>query len=221
MTATTVLIATVSPSFALISARTPAAGAGISASTLSVEISNSGSSRPTGSPTFLSHLTIVPSWMLSPICGMITSTRIASPFRALTPGRAPARTCVSSVCALVVYLRPYRAFHPLGHPVDPSTRRHSRRFTRSFTHSSTRSFDRSSNRSSIRSLRSLIHPVTSFAHPLGRPVDHPPDDSLEPSLDRSVERRIVNRRSRGGSCVEGAGGQDGREPAHADSIGRE
>jgi hypothetical protein len=44
---TTVLIATVSPSFTLMSLSTPAVGDGISASTLSVEISNSGSSRST------------------------------------------------------------------------------------------------------------------------------------------------------------------------------
>src|SRR5258708_7917412 len=45
MTATTVLIVTVEPSATLISERTPATGDGISASTLSVEISKSGSSR--------------------------------------------------------------------------------------------------------------------------------------------------------------------------------
>jgi 2-oxoglutarate dehydrogenase E2 component (dihydrolipoamide succinyltransferase) len=44
-----------------------AAGAGISASTLSVEISNKGSSRCTVSPTFFNHLTTVPSVMDSPI----------------------------------------------------------------------------------------------------------------------------------------------------------
>src|SRR5207248_6569984 len=60
-TPTSVCTGTVCPSCTLISARTPAAGAGISASTLSVEISNSGSSRLTGSPTFLSHLLNVPS----------------------------------------------------------------------------------------------------------------------------------------------------------------
>src|SRR5208282_2410788 len=51
----------------------PLAGAGISASTLSVEISKSGSSRWTLSPTFLSHLVMVPSKMDSPIWGMTTS----------------------------------------------------------------------------------------------------------------------------------------------------
>ena len=59
----------------LISVRTPAAGEGISASTLSVEISKSGSSRSTLSPTCLSHLVMVPSKMDSPICGMMTSVR--------------------------------------------------------------------------------------------------------------------------------------------------
>ena len=73
MTATTVLISTVSPSAALISSRTPVTGEGISASTLSVEISKSGSSFCTGSPVFLSHLVIVPSKMDSPICGITTS----------------------------------------------------------------------------------------------------------------------------------------------------
>src|SRR5262245_9466693 len=69
---------TVLPSVTRISASTPAAGDGISASTLSVDISNSGSSRLTESPTFLSHLVMVPSAMLSPIWGMITSTLIGS-----------------------------------------------------------------------------------------------------------------------------------------------
>jgi hypothetical protein len=70
--ATTLLTATVSPSLTLISASTPAAGDGISASTLSVEISNSGSSRSTASPTFLIQRTIVPSAIDSPICGIST-----------------------------------------------------------------------------------------------------------------------------------------------------
>src|SRR5580658_6650717 len=73
MTATTVLIWTVAPSSALISLSTPATGEGISASTLSVEISKSGSSFSTGSPIFFSHLVMVPSKMDSPICGMTTS----------------------------------------------------------------------------------------------------------------------------------------------------
>jgi hypothetical protein len=60
----------------LISFSTPAEGDGISASTLSVEISNKGSSRSTLSPGFFSHLVIVPSKMLSPICGITTSVAI-------------------------------------------------------------------------------------------------------------------------------------------------
>jgi len=52
MTATTVLMLTVEPSGTLISVRVPATGEGISASTLSVEISKMGSSRWTTSPTF-------------------------------------------------------------------------------------------------------------------------------------------------------------------------
>src|SRR5437773_3245275 len=85
-TATNVWTGTVCPSCTLISANTPAAGAGISASTLSVEISNSGSSRLTVSPTFLSHLLKVPSAIDSPICGINTSTRaIFSP----SVGREP------------------------------------------------------------------------------------------------------------------------------------
>jgi hypothetical protein len=52
---------------------TPATGDGISASTLSVEISNSGSSFSTASPAFFNHLVMVPSKMDSPICGITTS----------------------------------------------------------------------------------------------------------------------------------------------------
>ena len=73
MTATTVLTWTVAPSEILISVRMPATGDGISASTLSVEISKSGSSFSTRSPAFLSHLVMVPSKIDSPIWGMITS----------------------------------------------------------------------------------------------------------------------------------------------------
>ncbi len=74
------LIATVCPSATLISSSVPATGEGISASTLSVEISKMGSSRLTGSPTFFNHLVIVPSAIDSPICGMMTSAAMALPF---------------------------------------------------------------------------------------------------------------------------------------------
>src|SRR6185437_16455668 len=80
ITPTTVLTCTVVPSGTLISFSTPADGAGISASTLSVEISNRGSSRCTFSPGFFSHLVMVPSTMDSPICGITMSVGIV-PFR--------------------------------------------------------------------------------------------------------------------------------------------
>ena len=70
----------------LISASTPAAGDGISASTLSVEISNSGSSRSTASPTFLIQRTIVPSAIDSPICGISTGVDIGDPCRLQASG---------------------------------------------------------------------------------------------------------------------------------------
>src|SRR5579864_1993760 len=78
MVPTMVFTCTVLPSATLISCNTPEAGAGISASTLSVEISKSGSSRWTLSPGFLSHLVIVPSKMDSPIWGIMTSVGIIS-----------------------------------------------------------------------------------------------------------------------------------------------
>ena len=77
MTATTVSIGTVSPSETLISARTPATGEGISASTLSVEISKSGSSLSTVCPTALFQRTMVPSAIDSPSWGIRTVVAIA------------------------------------------------------------------------------------------------------------------------------------------------
>src|SRR6185437_16285872 len=73
---TTVFTWTVVPSLTLISCNTPEAGAGISASTLSVEISNNGSSRWILSPGFLSHFVMVPSTMDSPIWGITISVAI-------------------------------------------------------------------------------------------------------------------------------------------------
>jgi len=61
----------------LISFNTPAEGAGISASTLSVEISNSAHRARIAVARFLEPLVIVPSKMLSPIWGMMTSTAMA------------------------------------------------------------------------------------------------------------------------------------------------
>src|SRR6266851_2119530 len=85
---TTVFTWTVAPSATLMSCKIPAAGAGISASTLSVEISKSGSSRCTLSPGFLSHLVIVPSKIDSPIWGMTMSVGMY----VLPPSRGSKRT---------------------------------------------------------------------------------------------------------------------------------
>ena len=52
----------------------PAAGEGISVSTLSVETSRSGSSTATKSPTFFSQRVTVPSVTDSPSAGMVTTT---------------------------------------------------------------------------------------------------------------------------------------------------
>ena len=57
--------------------RVPEAGEGISVSTLSVEISTSGSSAATASPTFFSHRVTVPSVTDSPSSGI--STGVAEP----------------------------------------------------------------------------------------------------------------------------------------------
>ena len=86
ITPTTVFTCTVAPSLTLISFRMPAAGAGISASTLSVEISNSGSSRWTLSPGFFSHLVMVPSKIDSPIWGITTSVAMSSFHRCVSAG---------------------------------------------------------------------------------------------------------------------------------------
>ena len=77
--ATMEFTATVFPSVTRISARMPEMGAGISVSTLSVEISKRGSSRTTASPCFFSQRVRVPSTMLSPIWGITTSVIYCSP----------------------------------------------------------------------------------------------------------------------------------------------
>jgi hypothetical protein len=86
MTATTLFTGTVSPSLTEMSSTTPAAGDGISASTLSVEISNNGSSRSTASPTFLIHRTMVPSAIDSPIWGITTGVDIGLSSGSKAPG---------------------------------------------------------------------------------------------------------------------------------------
>ena len=64
--------ATVSPSWTLISLRTPATGAGTSALTLSVMTSTSASYFSTASPGCFSQRLICPSVTLSPSWGMVT-----------------------------------------------------------------------------------------------------------------------------------------------------
>src|SRR2546422_238121 len=79
MTASSVPTLTVSPSGTLIETTFPPTGEGTSVSTLSVEISNSGSSRSTVSPSFFSHLVMVPSTTVSPSCGMVTEVATEQP----------------------------------------------------------------------------------------------------------------------------------------------
>ena len=72
MTASFAPTSTVSSSETRILVRTPAAGEGISVSTLSVETSRRGSSTSTCSPSCLSQRVTVPSVTLSPSAGMVT-----------------------------------------------------------------------------------------------------------------------------------------------------
>jgi hypothetical protein len=81
MTASSAPTSTVSSSSATIFCRTPAAGDGISVSTLSVDTSSNGSSTATVSPTCLSHRVTVPSVTLSPSAGIWTENAMVS----LTP----------------------------------------------------------------------------------------------------------------------------------------
>jgi hypothetical protein len=60
----------------MILVKIPAAGDGISVSTLSVETSNSGSSRFTNSPSFFSQRVTVPSVTDSPRAGIVTEKDI-------------------------------------------------------------------------------------------------------------------------------------------------
>ena len=63
---------TVSPSSTSKLLTVPLNGEGTSVSTLSVEISNIGSSSLTSSPTLTSQRRIVPSVTVSPSCGIVT-----------------------------------------------------------------------------------------------------------------------------------------------------
>ncbi len=88
---------TVSPSSARISVIVPAAGAGNSMSTLSVEISTTGSPCLTASPTFTLHSRIVPSVTDSPPVGVTMS--IVSPLDAsvaATPSASVAAPATAS-----------------------------------------------------------------------------------------------------------------------------
>src|SRR5437764_6092058 len=68
---------TVSPSWTRICVSVPEPGLGTSVSTLSVEISSSGSSASTCSPSCFSQRVIVPSETDTPICGITTSTAVS------------------------------------------------------------------------------------------------------------------------------------------------
>src|SRR3954451_2484897 len=75
---------TVSPSAAWIFATVPLAGAGTSASTLSVETSTMTSSASTRSPSCLRHSRTVPSVTDSPIWGSVTCTVVSTAISALS-----------------------------------------------------------------------------------------------------------------------------------------
>src|SRR5688572_19661554 len=77
MTASSAPTSTVSSSATRIVVSTPAAGEGISVSTLSVETSRSGSSTSTRSPSCLSQRVTVPSVTLSPRAGICTEKAMA------------------------------------------------------------------------------------------------------------------------------------------------
>src|SRR5690242_15206068 len=78
MTASSAPTSTVSSSATRILVSTPAAGDGISVSTLSVETSRRGSSASTCSPSCLSQRVTVPSVTLSPRAGMVTDVGIGA-----------------------------------------------------------------------------------------------------------------------------------------------
>src|SRR5215470_1134805 len=91
MTASWAPTSTVWSSPTLISSRVPAAGDGISVSTLSVDTSSSGSSKSTRSPTCLSHRVTVPSVTDSPRAGIVTVVPPSLP----EPGWGPESTGLS------------------------------------------------------------------------------------------------------------------------------
>ena len=96
ITAIGVPVATVVPSVTSIFASVPPKGEGISTFTLSVMISTNGSKRSTGSPGCLSHLPMVPSYVLSPSWGIVTSVgidRLPGPYSAASARIASAILC--------------------------------------------------------------------------------------------------------------------------------
>ncbi len=98
--ASTVPTSTVSPSCTRICVTTPSAGLGTSVSTLSVEISSNGSSRPIASPTWRSHFVTVPSETETPIWGITTS--VCVPVDTIPPRRGEA--CLASTRPIRVEL---------------------------------------------------------------------------------------------------------------------
>src|ERR1700730_3261601 len=115
-------MATVAPSWTEILTSLPSNGDGISALTLSVTTSTSGSSRWTWSPSCFSHLSTVPSVTDSPSCGiLIGATPIHDPPRskARDGGDAQNRTgdgAFAELC-LTTWLRRRenrRRFYPLA-----------------------------------------------------------------------------------------------------------
>ncbi len=98
---------TVSPAWARISSIVPAAGAGTSASTLSVEISTIVSSSATGSPGCLAHSRIVPSVTDSPIAGITMSS--VSPAAASSAAGASSGVAAAGAAAVLGDLGEHRA----------------------------------------------------------------------------------------------------------------
>ena len=100
-TASTVPTSTVSSSWTRISSNTPAAGEGISVSTLSVEISSKGSSASTCSPTCFNQRLTVPSVTLSPSAGRVTS--VPDPPEPTARSTAPNWTSAARIGALSAF----------------------------------------------------------------------------------------------------------------------
>src|SRR5215216_4585575 len=94
ITASSAPTSTVSSAWTLMDWSTPDTGEGTSVSTLSVEISNSGSSASTWSPSCLSQRVMVPSVIDSPSSGMVTVVVLPSP-EAPASGRS-AGSCSAS-----------------------------------------------------------------------------------------------------------------------------